>query len=145
MRLTSAFRKGLFVLGAAALVQAFNSTALAATFSISVDNVPLIVEIAQTPEDQRRGLQHRSHLPDNHGMLFVFLNPRSVCMWMRDVPIDLDVGFFDEKMKLIKVSTMKRQTDTRHCSERPVAYALEVNRDWFKRHQIRPNAALKLD
>lgn len=125
--------------------QAFVVCAQAATFPVRVDKVSLSVEIAQSPEDQRKGLQHRTHLPDDRGMLFVFLNPRAVCMWMRDVPIDLDVGFFDQNMKLVKTSTMKRLSDTRHCADRPIAYALEVNRDWYKRHGIRPGATLNLE
>lgn len=126
-------------------IQAFVMSAHAATFPIRVNDVALTVEIAQSPQDQRKGLQHRTHLPADHGMLFVFLNPRAVCMWMRDVPIDLDVGFFDDKMQLVNIATMKRQTDTHHCADRPVAYALEVNRDWFKRHNIKPGALLKLE
>ena len=125
--------------------QAFVVCAQAATFPVRVDTVSLSVEIAQSPEDQRKGLQLRTHLPDDRGMLFVFLNPRAVCMWMRDVPIDLDVGFFDQNLKLVKTSTMKRLSDTRHCADRPIAYALEVNRDWYKRHGIRPGATLKLE
>jgi uncharacterized membrane protein (UPF0127 family) len=48
-------------------------------------------------------------------------------------------------MQLVNVATMKRQTDTHHCADRPVAYALEVNRYWFKRHNIKPGALLKLE
>lgn len=132
-------------MGAVAIAQTCSSLANASTFTIRVDNVPLTVEIAQTPQDQRRGLQYRTDLPENHGMLFVFLKPRNVCMWMRNVPIDLDVGFFDEKMRLLKVASMKRQTDTNHCANRPVTYALEVNRGWFKRHHIELGAQLSLD
>ena len=144
-RLIKTLIRAMTSIAAIVLSQAFIVSAQAATFPIRIDNHPLIVEIAQSPEDQRKGLQHRTHLPDDHGMLFVFFNPRAVCMWMRDVPIDLDVGFFDQNLKLVKTSTMKRLSDTRHCVDRPIAYALEVNRDWFKRHGIRPGATLKLE
>ena len=144
-RFSKTLTRAMICMAPIVFIQAFVMSAHAATFPIRVNDVALTVEIAQTPTDQRKGLQHRTHLPPDHGMLFVFLNPRAVCMWMRDVPIDLDVGFFDDKMRLVKIATMKRQTDTHHCADRPVAYALEVNRDWFKRHNIKPGALLKLE
>ncbi len=114
-------------------------------YKITVDHTPLLVEIAQTPQAQRRGLQHRLSLPSNHGMLFVFMTPREICMWMRDVPIDLDVAFFNEQLQLVNIRSMKRLTDERHCSQGPISYALEVNRDWFKRNGIKKGALLHFE
>lgn len=128
-----------------AFISFFSFNAQATTYRIHVDSQPLTVEIAQTPKEQRRGLQYCMHLPESHGMLFVFLNPREVCMWMRHVPIDLDVAFFNEKMQLVNIESMKRQTDRHHCSQGKAAYVLEVNQGWFKRHRIKPGAILKLD
>ena len=54
------------------------------------------VEIAQTDQETRRGLQQRSHLPDHHGMLFVFPRNGTYAFWMKDTQIPLDIIWLSE-------------------------------------------------
>ena len=67
--------------------------ATAMSETIYVDDQPVNVQVAKSEAEQQRGLQGVEHLEKNQGMLFVFHPARQVCMWMKDVPIDLDVGF----------------------------------------------------
>ncbi len=53
------------------------------------------VELAQTPEEQARGLMYRTHLPDDAGMLFVHAQPGVRTMWMKNTPLSLDMLFID--------------------------------------------------
>lgn len=78
-------------------------------------------------------------------MLFVFHPARQVCMWMKDVPIDLDVGFFNDKGQLIAVRHMKAQTENTHCSPRPIAWALEMKAGWFQKKRLTEGARLRLN
>lgn len=112
--------------------------------TIYVDNHPIEVEVALTQAQQEKGLQGRERLNDNAGMLFVFNPSRIVCMWMKDVPIDLDVAFFDEKGQLVNIRHMKAQTQNTHCSIQPIRWALEVNDGWFDQKQISAGAQLSL-
>ena len=111
--------------------------------TIEVGHERLSVKLAQTQEEQMRGLQGVTHMGERDGMLFIFSQPERVCMWMDKVPIDLDVGFFDEEGYLVGVSTMKAQTRTTHCAPVRTRYALETRAHWYKDHQIKLGTQLK--
>jgi hypothetical protein len=51
------------------------------------------VEFAQTEEQRRIGLMFRKELPDGEGMLFDFVRPQPVAMWMRNTYVSLDMIF----------------------------------------------------
>ena len=94
------------------------------------------LEIANTFELRRYGLMHRTHLEENNGMLFIYKNPISACFWMKDTPIDLDIAFATKDQKIVSIQSMKKNTLSRHCTDQKVIYAIEMNKDWFKRNQI---------
>ncbi len=78
-------------------------------------------------------------------MLFVYPEPGILRFWMRDTPVDLDIGFFDAHGRLINIRRMKALDErTFHESDRPALYALEVPRGWFAEHAISPGAELTL-
>lgn len=103
---------------------------------ISVGNHEVDVTLAQTRQEQMKGLQGVSYLAEDHGMLFSFVPARKVCFWMKNTPIDLDVGFFNEKLELVQIEKMQANMLDLHCSKQPIRFALEVNRDWFTHHRI---------
>lgn len=122
-------------------------SSLSSAETLYIDNHQIEVEVATTEvlfavELQWWRLQGRHFLKDNTGMLFVFNPSRTICMWMKDVPIDLDVAFFDEKAKLINIRHMKAQTQNTHCSIRPIRWALEMNSGWFNKNHISAGAQL---
>ncbi|MEH1944708.1 MAG: DUF192 domain-containing protein [Nostoc sp.] len=51
------------------------------------------LEVAQTPQQQAKGLMYRPALPDNRGMLFGFPSAQPVSFWMKNVPVPLDMVF----------------------------------------------------
>ena len=118
---------------------------IALSGSICVDHYCLEARLALTTQEQEKGLQGVEHLADNEGMLFVFNPPRPVCMWMKDVPIDLEVGFFDENGRLMAVRQMKAQTENTHCAPSKAAWALEVNQGWFEKKRLTKGAKLKVN
>ncbi|HEX7821412.1 MAG TPA: DUF192 domain-containing protein [Sphingobium sp.] len=53
----------------------------------------LTMEVAISPEEQERGLMHRTSLRPGHGMLFPFTLPQTASFWMKDTLIPLDLLF----------------------------------------------------
>lgn len=59
--------------------------------------VELIVEIAETSEQQQRGLMYRTSLPDDRGMIFAYDRPSTGGFWMRNTLVPLSIAFFNER------------------------------------------------
>jgi uncharacterized membrane protein (UPF0127 family) len=98
------------------------------TATIELDSEPLLVAVAANRDDRIEGLRGVSDLGVLDGMLFVFDDPVATSFTMRDVPIDLDVGFFDETGTLFEVRMMTA-CEAAPCPSyetgRPVSAALE--------------------
>jgi uncharacterized membrane protein (UPF0127 family) len=99
-------------------------------------------EVANTFETRAQGLMFRKSLGPNQGMLFVFPEAESHCMWMKNTLIPLSVAFIDGNGKIVSISEMLPQTETSHCAKAPATYALEMNRAWFASKKIRPGASI---
>ena len=61
--------------------------------SASSGEIRFNVEVAKTPEELKKGLMHRTEMPNNNGMIFVFDPIRPVQMWMKNTKLSLDMVF----------------------------------------------------
>lgn len=60
------------------------------------------VEIADSVEERKQGLQERESLEENAGMFFVYDEPNpKMAFWMPNMKISLDMIFFDKDMKVV--------------------------------------------
>lgn len=66
----------------------------------------LHVRVAETPEDQARGLQGVEDLPEGTGMLFLFQEDHRGGFWMRDTLVPLDIAFLDGEGRVLAVAGM---------------------------------------
>ncbi len=118
------------------------------TKRIKVGQVSLLVEVAKTDKEQQKGLMYRKSLDDSRGMLFVFEKPEVLKFWMKNTFIPLSIGYFDAKKELIEVLDMEPVKSEMavnlpfYSSSKPAMYALEVNRGWFKKNNIKKGAKL---
>jgi uncharacterized membrane protein (UPF0127 family) len=98
---------------------------------VTFKNEHFVVELAETSEKQALGLMFREHLPDDHGMLFLFPVEGMRSFWMKNTRIPLDIFYFDEELKLVSVSENTRPCRTQRCpsypSTGPAKYVLELN------------------
>ena len=99
-------------------------------------------EVAATDANRQLGLMNRKAMPTQHGMLFVFTQNNTHCMWMRNTLLPLSVAFMDEEGKIINIEDMQPQTEDNHCARRPARYALEMNIGWFAQRGIKPGMKL---
>jgi uncharacterized protein len=56
----------------------------------------ILLEVARTPQERARGLMFRPALQDDRGMLFPADPLRPMRMWMKNVPVPLDLVFMYE-------------------------------------------------
>ncbi|MDD5557619.1 MAG: DUF192 domain-containing protein [bacterium] len=95
------------------------------------------VEVARRPHEQARGLMFRRRLGEDEGMLFVYDSPQTLCFWMKNTRLPLDIAFMDAGGRITQVERMRpHDAGTRHCSETPAQFALEMNRGWFERNGV---------
>ncbi|WP_265947870.1 DUF192 domain-containing protein [Dechloromonas sp. A34] len=100
-------------------------------------------EVAADQQNRMLGLMNRKAMAPQRGMLFVFPQQNTHCMWMRNTLIPLSVAFLDEDGIIINIENMQPQTEDNHCARVPARYALEMNLGWFAQRGIKPGTRLK--
>jgi len=107
--------------------------------------VAVRVEVARTPEEQRRGLMHRRELAPDAGMLFVFPREERHSFWMENTFVPLDLLFIGEDgvvRAIVERAPLGRESDDGGVSSR---YVLEVNRGWSRTHGVKPGAKVTFE
>jgi uncharacterized membrane protein (UPF0127 family) len=99
---------------------------------LSIGMYRINAEVAATEEDRMLGLMYRTKMPPEHGMLFVFEQAATHCMWMKNTRLPLSVAFLDEAGRILNIEDMAPQTEDTHCAAKPARFALEMNQGWFK-------------
>ncbi len=100
-------------------------------------------ELADSMGARMEGLMHRKSMPQGSGMVFVFEENATHCMWMKNTLIPLSVAFIDEAGTIINIADMQPHSEQSHCATRPARYALEMNKGWFAQRGIKPGAKLR--
>ena len=62
------------------------------------------VEVATTDAQQRRGLMYRTQLALDAGMLFDYVKPRHISMWMKNTLISLDMIFISNDGRIVSIA-----------------------------------------
>jgi uncharacterized membrane protein (UPF0127 family) len=99
----------------------------------------LFVEVADAPDEHRRGLMGVEHLPADEGMAFVFDGPTETTFWMKNTLIPLSIAFVDDGGVVIGIRDMQ-PCEAGPCPsygvDRPFVLAVEANQGWFDDHGI---------
>jgi uncharacterized membrane protein (UPF0127 family) len=119
------------LLATLAVAAASGALAQMAALQLSAGMYLIHAEVANTFDTRATGLMFRKSLAANEGMLFVFPEIESHCMWMKNTLVPLSVAFIDAAGRIVSISDMQPQTETSHCAARPAKYALEMSRGWF--------------
>lgn len=107
---------------------------------------PLVLEVVKTPHDRAQGLMFRSHLPKNHGMLFLFEAPQALCFWMKNTQVPLDILHFDATGTVVDVTPgMKPHDLTARCAKAPGVAALEFAAGSIQTFNVKIGDRLKHD
>jgi uncharacterized protein len=97
---------------------------------VEVSGTEISVLIADSPEERRQGLKEADVIPGGaHGMLFVHDTPSQVNYVMLDVPIALDIWFFNPDGVLIggtEMSPCSAEPCPLYSSPGDVSWVLET-------------------
>ncbi len=112
---------------------------------LRLGEVAISAQLALSRQEQARGLMFRTELADGEGMLFAYKAPQRMSYWMNNVPIGLDIGFFDAQGTLVEIRHML-PNDTRSVpsARDDMQYALEMAAGWYARAGIKPGARLDM-
>ena len=110
---------------------------------LSIGGHELTAEVADTPAARYYGLQGRSSLPKETGMLFVFARPQIPEFVMKSVSFPISTAFFTGHGRLTNVRQMDPDDQTPARPPVPVRYVLETRQGWFRKRGLGPGARLQ--
>ena len=113
------------------------------TIKLYLGAAELTVEIADENRERQAGMMHRTTMPENEGMLFVFSYPNQRGFWMENTTVPLSIAYIDPAGRVIEIHDLHplnaQPVESRSAR---VQYALEVNQGWFAKNGIKPGTVL---
>ena len=109
------------------------------------------LELANNIEERGKGLMHRTSMPLDQGMLFVFDLEDVLNFWMKNTLIPLDIVFFDRTLRVVDVQSMIPEHEIVpallpfYTSAAPAKFALEVNAGVASNCSIKLGSTMKLN
>lgn len=99
------------------------------------ETVEYQVEVARTADQMRRGLMFRDSMPEDRGMLFVYLPERPASMWMKNTILSLDMLFIDAGGRIINIVENTEPYSLKTIpSGGPIRGVLELNAGQAEKH-----------
>lgn len=113
---------------------------------VCLDDDCVHVEVMRTPQELQRGLQHRTTLANDQGMLFIFEESRLHYFWMKETLIPLDMIWLDADFRILYVESNVPPCQHDPCPTYglriPARYVLEVNAGFAQAHHFIPGQQL---
>ncbi len=112
---------------------------LPAKSSITIKDIPLLVETAQTPKQWEKGLSDRDGLTGIDGMLFIFPQYHVPVFWMKDMHFPLDMiwlsnGLVVDITRNAPVGTSDKLPT--YSPRQPINMVLEVDAGWTEANGV---------
>ena len=130
----------------------FNSfRSLTDSKTIDIKGNKIQLEIADSIEEQKKGLSGREKLANNKAMLFKFSKADRHAFWMKDMKFPIDIVFINgEKVVTIYENVKPVQNDrssnlTTYTPSTPADKVLELNEGSVKKFGIKVNDIIKIN
>ncbi len=124
----------------------FGSLPLLAVEAVFIGTkINLDLEIANTDTKRKRGLMFRDQLDQNQGMLFIWPDSDSRCMWMKNTSIPLSVAYLSNSGHILEIRDLNPFSEKSVCSNQKARMALEMKQGWFQNNKIGVGQKLKIN
>lgn len=136
-KLKTVFKKVFLIL--VFLILLFSAQQFLAKPTLILNNRAFLIELANTPEKQARGLSGRTNLAENHGMLFDFTENVIPNFWMKEMHFPLDIIWLDGNKTVVDwEENISPDTFPKTFSpSKPVRYVLEINAGWAEKLNLK--------
>ena len=106
---------------------------------VKIDDIKILVELANTQEKRVQGLSNREKLEENAGLLFIFDRLDLHGIWMKDMNFAIDILWIDEDLKIIDIKQdAKVESYPEVFLPKEIAkYVLEVNAGFVNMNNIK--------
>ena len=123
--------------------------------SVQLDDKVLEVYLADTDPRRMRGLmwENQDFLADDKGMLFVFDEPGTRSMWMKNMQFHLDIIWFDENGSVVSIKKNVppciTPLEVMSCKSDGVSadnaqYVLELTAGYIDQYAVTENSQLQI-
>ena len=86
----------------------------------------LLVKVAQTKDEKKKGLMFINKLTQTNGLLLLYKRPKIVKIWMHNTQIPLDIIFINEQNKVVLIRKGEPFSKKIISSITPVIGVLEI-------------------
>ncbi len=114
-------------------------------FLTASGDVPVQVEVADTPAERSRGLMFRRELAPDRGMIFVFDEVSDHEFWMKNTYIPLDMIFVSSDRRVVGVVNAAPLDETAVGVGKPSKYVIEVNAGFARKYGIDGGTLVRLE
>ena len=97
----------------------------------------LLVKVAKTEEEKKKGLMFVNKLSQKNGLLLLYKKPKIVKIWMHNTRIPLDIIFINNQKKVILIRKGKPFSKKIISSITPVVGVLEIPEGCAKKLHIK--------
>jgi len=113
-------------------------------FSVGGKDAVFKLELARHPDQWHKGLSQRTTLKKDRGMLFDFLIPRHVVMWMKETLIPLDILFLNAQGEIINIYEQAKPLSLKPITSQGMSrYVIELNGGMAKQLNLKPGLRVK--
>ena len=106
--------------------------------SISIGDKKISLQVADTHELRAKGLMGIRVLSEDEGMIFIWPDADQRCMWMKNTSIKLSIAFINSNQMIAEIKDLEPYSTESICSRNnDIVSAIEMNRDWFVKNNIR--------
>ena len=109
------------------------------TLTVDIHGQSFKLELILDQSSRMKGMMHRTSIPPNSGMLFIFPDTQKRSFWMKNCRCPLDIISLSSRGQILKIATLehghnppKSTTTPRDC-----CHVLELHGGVCMRHNIR--------